>query len=86
MHQDVAGKVIAILASLKKLAPETITLESSLEQLGVDSLDKINLLFELESAFNIDIPDEEARSIRTVGEMVQKLEAIVSAPDAAKGA
>jgi acyl carrier protein len=72
----VADKVISIVAAIKRVAPETINQETSLEQLGIDSLDKINLLFELESAFNIDIPDEVAGSIKTVGDIVGKLEAI----------
>ena len=76
MASAVADKVISIVAAIKRVAPETITQETSLEQLGIDSLDKINLLFELESAFNIDIPDETASSIKTVGDIVGKLEAI----------
>lgn len=76
MSSAVADKVISIVAAIKRIAPEQIRPESSLEQLGIDSLDKINLLFELESAFNIDIPDEVAGSIKTVGDIVGKLEAI----------
>ncbi len=76
MASAVADKVISIVAAIKRVAPETINQETSLEQLGIDSLDKINLLFELESAFNIDIPDEIASSIKTVGDIVGKLEAI----------
>ncbi len=76
MSSPVAEKVISIVAAIKRVPPEQVTAESSLEQLGIDSLDKINLLFELESAFNIDIPDEIANSIKTVGDIVGKLEAI----------
>lgn len=76
MSSPVADKVISIVAAIKRITPEQVTPESSLEQLGIDSLDKINLLFELESAFNIDIPDDVASSIKTVGDIVGKLEAI----------
>ena len=76
MPSPVAEKVISIVAAIKRMPPEQITPEMSLEQLGIDSLDKINLLFELESAFNIDIPDEIAGSIKTVGDIVGKLEQI----------
>jgi acyl carrier protein len=78
MNTDLATKVIAIVAAVKRVPFETIRLESSLEELGIDSLDKINVLFELESEFNIDIPDEEARSIKTVGEIVDRLEQVVN--------
>lgn len=51
----------------------------------MDSLDQLNLLFALESDFNISISDEEAKSIRTVREMVEgvrKLAARASGPSA----
>ena len=74
MNSELYQKVASIIASVKSLAPEAIKPESSLEKLGMDSLDKINMLFELEGEFNIDIPDEEARSIMTVSEIVERLE------------
>jgi acyl carrier protein len=83
MSSAVADKVISIVAAIKRIAPEQVTPETSLEQLGIDSLDKINLLFELESAFNIDIPDDVAGSIKTVGDIVGKLEAIGVQPGSA---
>ena len=74
MNEQLYQKVIAILASVKNIAPESISADATFEQLGMDSLDKINFLFELESEFNIDIPDEEARAIDSVGEIVERLE------------
>ena len=69
-------KVVSIVAAIKRVPADQVTPESSLEQLGFDSLDRVNLLFELESAFNIDIPEDVAASIRTVGDILSKLEAI----------
>jgi len=74
MNNELYQKVVSIIATVKSIAPETIKPEASLEELGMDSLDKINMLFELEGEFNIDIPDEEARSIKTVSEIVERLE------------
>ena len=74
MNQQLYQKVIAILATVKNIAPEAIGADASFEQLGMDSLDKINFLFELESEFNLDIPDEEARAIASVGQIVDRLE------------
>jgi len=45
----------------------------------MDSLDQLNLLFALESDFNISIPDEEAKSIRTVREMVEGVRKLAAA-------
>jgi acyl carrier protein len=75
----VEEKVIATLASVKRIPVEQIKLESSLQDLGVDSLDTFTLLFELESKFNISIPDDEARTIRTVSDIVAGVQRILDA-------
>lgn len=74
MNNEISQKVISILASIKRVPPETIRAEASFDELGIDSLDKINVLFELESEFNISIPDDEARAITTVGGIIDRLE------------
>jgi acyl carrier protein len=66
----IASRCIDIIAKSKGIPPDTITLASTFEQLNIDSLDKINISFEVEEAFNIDIPDEALGSIKTVGDMV----------------
>jgi acyl carrier protein len=78
MTTDVAGKVISIIAAVKRIPAESVRPDATLAELGLDSLDKINVLFELESAFDVDIPDEDARNISTVGEIISKLQAVVS--------
>ncbi|HTC74995.1 MAG TPA: acyl carrier protein, partial [Edaphobacter sp.] len=67
---DVASRCIDIIAKSKSIPADTITLASTFEQLNIDSLDKINISFEVEEAFNIDIPDEALGTIKTVGDMV----------------
>ena len=66
----VASRCIDIIAKSKGIPPETITPASTFEELNIDSLDKINISFEVEEAFNIEIPDEALGSIKTVGDMV----------------
>ena len=83
MSDPVADKVIALVASVKHIPAEKVTLESSLADLGFDSLDTISLLFELESAFQISIPDDKARSIRSVSEMVAGIHLLLENPSAA---
>ncbi len=78
MPEDLAEKVISILASVKHIPREKITLESSLADLGFDSLDTISMLFELESAFQISIPDDKARSIRYVHEIVSGIRTLLA--------
>ena len=50
---------------------EKLTDEASfIEDLGADSLDIVELVMEFEKEFNIDIPDEDAEKLRTVGDAV----------------
>jgi acyl carrier protein len=67
---DIATRCIEIIAKSKSIPANTITLASTFEQLNVDSLDKINICFEVEEAFNVEIPDEALGTIKTVGDMV----------------
>ena len=67
---DIASRCIEIIAKSKGIPADTVTLASTFEELNIDSLDKINISFEVEEAFNIDIPDEALGTIRTVGDMV----------------
>jgi len=87
MSDVVAEKVIATLASVKRIPAEKITLETNLQELGIDSLDVFTLLFELENAFHISIPDDDVRSIRTVSDVVAGIKKILAAapPDASLG-
>ncbi|CDF57913.1 acyl carrier protein [Thermobrachium celere] len=52
--------------------PEDITMESSfIDDLGADSLDVVELIMALEDEFDLEIPDEEAEKIQTVGDVVE---------------
>jgi len=79
MSDAVAEKVIATLASVKRIPAEKITLETSLQDLGIDSLDVFTLLFELENAFKISIPDDDVRSIQSVNDIVEGVKKILAA-------
>jgi acyl carrier protein len=87
MSDVVAEKVIATLASVKRIPVEKVTLETNLQELGIDSLDVFTLLFELENAFKISIPDDDVRSIRTVNDIVEGIRKLVAAapPDGPVG-
>jgi acyl carrier protein len=67
---EIASRCIEIIAKSKSIPADTITLASTFDELHVDSLDKINISFEVEEAFNIEIPDDALGSIKTVGDMV----------------
>jgi acyl carrier protein len=82
MADEVAEKVIATLASVKRIPAEGIKLDTKLQDLGIDSLDVFTLLFELENAFKISIPDDDVRSLRTVNDIVEGVKKLLAAAPA----
>jgi acyl carrier protein len=77
MPDELTQKVLSAIASVKRIPPERVSLEGSLADFGLDSLDTITLLFELEKQFDISISDEQARSIRSVRDMVEGVRKLV---------
>jgi acyl carrier protein len=82
MIEDTAKRTVAIVADYKEMPEEEITLETTLEELDMDSLDALNLVFELEEAFDIEIPDEKAFEMKTIGEMVAGIDKLREIKDA----
>jgi acyl carrier protein len=71
--------VIAVIAKTQHLDASIITLDSKFEDLGIDSLDGINILFGLENEFDIAIPDDAAKQIRAVGDCVEGVAKLLAA-------
>ncbi len=79
MQDELSQRVISVMAKTQHMPVEKITIDSSFQELGIDSLDGINILFALESEFDINIPDDAAKEIRTVREMVEGVRQLVEA-------
>lgn len=68
---DEFERVKAVIIDLLGTDEDSITMDSSfVEDLGADSLDLVELIMALETEFDIEIPDEEAENISTVGDAV----------------
>jgi acyl carrier protein len=63
---------------------ETVTIDSTFEQLNIDSMDAVEILFALENEFDIVIPDDEVRSVRNVRQMCEGIAKLVAAKAAAE--
>jgi acyl carrier protein len=71
MDEELGEKrCIAIIAKSKLIPEEAVTREKTFEELEIDSLDKINISFEIEDSFNIQIPDDSISSLKTVGDII----------------
>jgi len=80
---DVGDKVKSIICEQLMVDPDEVTDESSfVEDLGADSLDTVELIMEFEDEFGVEIPDEEAEKISTVGEAVAFLEKLLASKSA----
>ena len=72
----VINKVIAILCEQFDVDENEITEQTSLvDDLEADSIDSFEITMALEDAFDIEIPDEDAEELRTVGDIVSYIEA-----------
>ena len=72
---SVQERVISIVAEQLGVDKEKVTPETSfVNDLGADSLDTVELVMELEEEFEIDIPDDAAEKIQTVGQAVEFIE------------
>lgn len=83
---DIARRVMKTIAATQHLPEEKVTIDASFEGLGIDSLDGINILFALENEFDIDIPDDEAKKIRSIQEMVDGVTRLVESKAVKKAA
>jgi len=76
MAADTFEKVKKIIVEQLGVEESEVTMEASItDDLGADSLDQVELVMAFETEFNIDIPDEEAEKIKTVGDAVTKIDA-----------
>ncbi len=80
---DVATDVIAIIAKKKRVDKPTVELTDRLEALGLESLDAVEMIFDLEEKFDIEIPynantNNPRTEFDTVGDVVNAIEKLVA--------
>ena len=69
-------KIQKIISEQLGIDPQEVKLESSfVDDLGADSLDVVELIMALETEFDLEIPDEEAEKVKTVGNVVDYIKA-----------
>ncbi len=74
---QVAEECIALIAKQKSIPPEQIHLDSTFDELAVDSLDRVSLAFDIEEKYDIEIPEQSLSQIKTVNDMVTGIEEAV---------
>ena len=73
MSEIVFEKIATLLSTKKGVNKELITIDSTFEELGLDSLDSIELIADMEEEFNVTIPNTELQDIKTIRHAVDGL-------------
>jgi acyl carrier protein len=79
MSDDLILRVRKAIATSKRIPIETVTIDSDFQQLGIDSMDAVEILFALENEFEINIPDDDVREVRNIRQMCAGVERLVAA-------
>jgi acyl carrier protein len=75
---QLSSHVIRVIAQTQRIPAEGITPDSTFDQLKIDSLDGINIIFALENEFGIEIPDEGVNNMRSVREVTEGIRKLIS--------
>jgi acyl carrier protein len=74
-EKSIEEKVKDIIVEQLGVNPEQVTLQAKIiDDLGADSLDTVELVMAFEEEFNVEVPDEEAEKLQTVGDVVKYIE------------
>lgn len=82
---ELTTRVLRIIAETQRKDISQVTIESGFEELGIDSMDGVNIIFALENEFDINVPDEEVKNIRSVRDMVEGVRKLVIKKDPSSG-
>ena len=77
MFEQTAQRVVEVIANTQKIEKNKVTLDSTFEELQIDSLDGLNIVFALENEFDIDIPDDQAKELSTVRQAAERIHALL---------
>lgn len=69
--QEIKTRVIAVVTDKLSLDPTTISDSSTLQNLGADSLDMVEIIMQLEETFDVSIDDEKAEKLETLSDVVE---------------
>ena len=79
MSETIENRALRVIATKQGLPLDKVRPECTFEELGIDSLDRLNILFELEGEFDIQIDDEQAKQVTTLQQMIDGITQLVNA-------
>lgn len=78
MKEEIFTKIVELIAANNHISPDIVTIDSTFEDLDMDSLDGLTLINDLENEYNITLPNEEAVKIKSVRDAVDSLEKFIT--------
>jgi acyl carrier protein len=79
MNQDLVNAVTMAISKQKGLDSSSIDVDSSLLELGVNSLDAISIVYDIEDRYGVEVPNEMLADLETVRDIVNKLSTLITA-------
>jgi acyl carrier protein len=76
-EDSLAAQVMAVIARTQRIPLETLSLDKTFEELKIDSLDGINIIFAIENEFGIAIPDEGVQNLQSIRHVVDGVRKLV---------
>ena len=76
-REEIEKRVLAVFKKNKRLGSSPLGLGTTFEELKLESLDVISIVFDLEDEFQISIPDQEALRLRTIVDAVEGIAAVL---------
>lgn len=68
--KDTADKVVAVIVEKLDIDPSVVQMNSTLQDLGADSLDMVEIIMKIEEEFNIEINDEAAEKLHNIQDVI----------------
>jgi acyl carrier protein len=78
MPESLETRIVRIIAAAKGMETDELAPSTPMEELGLDSLDAMSMVFDLENEFEIEIPDGAAERARTVGDLIDGIRLLVA--------
>ena len=79
ISETIQDRALRVIATKQGLPLDRVQPDCTFEELGIDSLDRLNILFELEGEFDIQIDDEQAKQVTTLRQMIDGITQLVDA-------
>ena len=73
-RSEIEERLMAIVRQEKQIPDDLVRPDTVLSEAGIDSLDQLTILFAIEEQFKISVPDDEARAVRTFGDLIDIIE------------